>query len=690
MQPTTPPELYSCGDMWFVNHQRVLHVTPSQRGITRMVHHTNGSIVPLKPTDVVRCRKAPIPKPGEPSPLPVFDVNTNRPVNTTIPRFGVGFTPKKKQKTSEVQTGEPSSTPTRNVHISLDCDTPPTHAVRKRISFADPLTVGPVVRSGNGANDDAPAKDTQHEEDGTLKEVVDDVPEVMDPEEACLWLREKDCSGLEQSELAGLLWHASGFQPEQSERANFYTWWHSEAWNLGPRTQWSEEVVKTFTEAAELLENACRPPPHVAYGPPPGLYSQQPQQQQEQLVTYNQSQVDTDMLYADLPPENPNLFQGMPDPANTGNLGSTARAGPSGSTRMKVTIPIDRDDATSYPACSADYDPVDPNDITKFKTRWTQGSDLAMKAGQKAEDPNKITDPLQYVNALIANSRQILTKVHINKVFLEALDPYGEMLATLSILQMHPSLVVRIQKHMPTPPTTKALHEAVDLELSSQLDIPDYYNNITKSRITTNFRGGGPQFPAFLQEFQLQWDKYAAKIGFTSTIIEENRKLSTFYIALPYRLQNRYFTAVTKQFKDQIPPSWSDAVKIARESNDELQKEDKAADEARQRNTNPFSPGRGGGGGGRGWGRKRGRASFGRGPPGRGNPGQGQRDGHATGKSDGSGGRGWRGRGDRGGRRGGGGFRGRGDRGGRHGNGRGGGRGDSGRGRKIPDKNTTA
>ena len=313
------------GDQWFVNHIRVLLVTPGGPGVPRLVHYTDGRIVPLQPTDLVTCTPAPKPKPGEVSPLPLFDVNSGRPLAAATPPLGVGYLESLKDARADRRASLPGNTGGFVRASGVQAGTSGT--VRKQLRFYTPAPratsrskSGAVVLAGTMAEPVDPVAGRfaliSDEEaaavDRSTLELIDDVPLELPATDAILMLLEKSVDGLAKEDIALLLRHAADYQPSEADQEPFKMWWSQQAFRqLGDPTKLSKRHFGYYMDSLGIV-NANTAPfdeeadgdggDEEAHGYEECAPQGEPAVAPEGAATGTDAAMEVDELYADLPP----------------------------------------------------------------------------------------------------------------------------------------------------------------------------------------------------------------------------------------------------------------------------------------------------------------------------------------------------------------------------------------------------
>jgi len=631
------------GDRWYVNHKRVVSVATEMQGNSnvRVVYHGDGAKTLLRPTDHVWCNRAPTLAPGVPSPLPVFDIR-GLPSGAVQDGSGVGFHKDGNGRTSfsrvlsagafvgASHTPDPAPTPftmsSTGTHAPVLGDRTPARTilpelinptVRKQLRFATPsatcmsdvvsgpTTMATTVDHTPQAVAFTPALELPNDggdfivlQDGSFRTELAEVPEELTPQDSITLLDTVDYRSLPKDDILKLLVAASYWEPTTDVlKEQFQLWWSAHSFQLGNPGKLPRALAVAYRDAQTRLAENC-------------------------FIEDDTDQGDVDMHDAcehqgtqpggDIStPVGVPLAARAPEAVTPGHQSIAPPAGLYDNPEIVmtpvlkvVTMPLDSAGASSYPACFANYQPLDPANVQELRERWQRALKEAGKRRGKPASRNSIKEPLRFVDGLLNAARDILSDVEISPVFRAALDPYEEMAATLAMRALDTTLLAKIRKDLPAVPTSASLKQAIDNELSAQLNIDDYYSNVTASRFTVSYNGGDGKFATFEKEFSRQWDRYELKMAYIDPNMALAQKLNTFVTALPWNLQGRVRRQLQSQYQGLgMPATWAELLTLVREL-DTLLKQDR--DNARA----VLGPSTGQGGRGRGG---EGRRTFGRG-----------------------------------------------------------------------------
>ena len=555
------PEPLRNGDKYFVNGNPVLYVTPlALHGEMRMVHYTNGKQRKLRAADVVTCRKAPVPGPGESSPLPQFNAK-GLPVAADRPKkAGLGYTPK---GGSAYDTPAPRNEPGGTQELAGTSHMQPIMFVRKKLAFQTPRTKQSVRATqadimieealpsrfaGRFADPAEPEEGQQVVPKAAIAKGA--VPAEMQPEDAVELLLTKDyLTELPGSELVTLLWHAAGYAPTiPAETEEFVVWWYK----IYSQLQISN-VGKFPVETVQMLRAAESAISALAYPDPEGA-----DDDEEDAAD---GTAEDEMVAGEAPTD--------PKPAVSGALTG------------KVVASLDDDQ--DYPACFGNWASPTPDELMKLQFRWMAAMKNGLKDSRKATPSTGNVDAAQFIEALLEAARTQLMAHQIPDAFRKLVDPDEEMAARLVLVAISPMLHAKLKKHLPVVPTAQSLRDAIELELGSAREVAECRSKCTGVRMVTKFFGGSDAFPAFLLEFNAEWARVTSRVGFTDPTTELDRKISTFVDALPWKMGSRMLNRSVEKYKgDYYPPTWKATLEMATSINQELKTAKESAEAVQQ------------------------------------------------------------------------------------------------------------
>lgn len=618
------------GEQWFVNDQRVLWVSDPPGG-PRVIHYTDGNKRDLIPTvDVVRMEIAAVTPAGQQPALPQFGAG-GIPTNA-VPRAqrgrGVGFTSRGGRTARSpptvplgqfVHAGTMASDTTLTMFQPYALRDGSTPAPVKHLSFADAAQPGaedvivpPADTDLNMANaevnrfhlamqaDVDRADGEGGDELPSERMLIAEVPDEMTADLAVEWLLTKDFSSLSKDEVALLLWHAAGYWPTDAERDDFYTFWSDRAYaGLGNISKLSQESAALYREAlAYLQHNTAADRVKDADGRDDGAALHHG----DQMAT---TDMRTDAVMTEAQPEfvmteaQPELVS-PPAPAVRG-VQIPPPSGLTAAPHKRVHVSLSEFDDSVFPECFKDFSSPTPGDVELLQDRWRKAWQTVVKQ-KKPDRGQKIHDVPQYMDGLAAEAIAALTGAGIAPKLRDCLDPLDEMVALLMMELLEPSLRARVSKHVTGIPTQGAVRRAVDLEVSAQRDITEYYNDVTYTRIKHNYTGGLGKWADFFKDFQAAWQRYAGKVGFVDAATEDVTKVFFFHTTLPWSMQQKVQRQTMKEFPGRaLPPTWADMLRIAKEADTKIHENktdaklaQSSASGSRGRGSKPVRGGRGG------------------------------------------------------------------------------------------------
>jgi hypothetical protein len=682
------------GDKWYVNHKRVLLVSREggDDNTARTVYHTNYAKAILKPTDLAWCSKAPTPKPGEPSPLPIFDIN-GAPFGANFTGQGLGFKggsgaseivfiskdhsmtvpPVKKKKTKKSRDMQNVATPSQpmvvdnnlhnkdiNVVIDNDADdnaiitlpldapsltretpatvAPATHHIKKKLTFTTPHPHPPVSRVAV-AGADMEAGDAT----AAMAFILpgDDFATLPDGS-----LREQiiDVPAEISTEDAIHILNNKNYR-DLKNLDILHILCAASTYEPAGADAKLEYLVWWQAHAHSLG------PPNKL---PRDLFRMYMDASRNVQASCAESEYDEDedegedMETDDGPRKGGAMFappddlihkqgqhhvhhQSHPYQFDNGQPSTVGQSNVDDDDEGIITLPLDAMPASNKPKCFDRYMPTNPAHKKALEDLWEEAERLNLKHGATPLPRHKIKNPIQYAQGLLDKANDVLTMAKIPQWLRDDLDKRGEMPTTLALQKLEPTLRSEVSRHMPTPPTAASFKLAFDLEMTPQRALDELMSKVTGTKFRVKYSGGDGKFPKFLQEFTAAWDEFAVKLNFDDPEVAEDRKILKFNESLPWEVQKLLLQRCHKEFPgDLVPSTWKDMVSLVMEVDQEMSKDKRNADMAAAKNRP--TGGRYGASGFRGRGGRGGRG-------GRVNPGGrgGRGDGGGRGDQDGGG-----------------------------------------------------